>query len=107
VKNSDAPLVRYRAWVATAREMGVPEEKIREVVAEFDHVDRKISRGECPECGAPVRRIRTGRQGGVHPPGMVGAWVMYRCSRDPEPGTYCADPPCGFMLDRFESKEAN
>ena len=95
----------YAEYIAAARNMGASEKEITAAVAEMIRVAGKLYAGQCPKCGAPIARyIDYKRQHGVS--AVPGAWVQYRCSTAPPPGTPRGDA-CDFMVDLKEGEAAN
>lgn len=95
----------YAEYIAEARAMGAYEKDIEEQVAANIETAQRLLEGKCPKCGAPSARYvdREQQQG---PSEMPGAWVMYRCSTAPPPGTPRGNA-CDFMTDLKEGDEAN
>ena len=96
----------YKELRHSMRRAGAEEKKILEVIVACIREAQSLLEGKCPQCGAPSARYvdHTRQQG---PSEMPGAWVMYRCSTAPPPGTLRPDGVCDFMLDLKEGHEAN
>jgi hypothetical protein len=94
----------YAKWEEAARASGVTGEEITGYVDEKIREAIELLAGRCPKCSAPIHRIIDKRQDG--PSAVAGAWVMYRCSRDPLPGI-SGGRPCGFAVDLTEVEALN
>jgi hypothetical protein len=96
----------YDDFRHTARRGGIEDEVIERNIAQSIHEAQSLLDGKCPKCGAPSARYidRTYQAG---PSRVPGAWVMYRCSTAPPPGTRRPDGVCDFMTDLKEGDEAN
>ena len=96
----------YDEYRQSAREAGVSDDLIFAAVATAIREAKALYEGKCPQCGAPsARYVDYGRQHG--PSNVPGAWVMYRCSTAPPPGTLRPDGVCDYMLDLKEGEAAN
>jgi len=96
----------YTDYVSRLRAMNILYETIDELIAEEMRVAQSLLGGKCPKCGAPSARYvnRELQQGDSE---MPGAWVMYRCSTQPPPGTPRPPGCCDFMCDLKEGEESN
>lgn len=96
----------YAEYRHSLRRGGFEDETISKVIEASIHEAKCLLEGKCPNCGAPSARYvdRTYQSG---PSAVPGAWVMYRCSTVPPPGTVRPDGACDFMLDLKEGDEAN
>ena len=107
---------RYQGYIdVVLRSRLVPRTIVR-MVNDLEHERLSIAAGKCPKCSAPIKRYDSRETerlrasaglGNMPPTDSVGGWVMYRCSTQPPPGTPRSEDQCDFMLDRFESEEAN
>lgn len=96
----------YAKYVVAAQRTGTEQSVIDKNVAESIREAKALFEGKCPKCGAACARyVNYAHQGG--PSEIPGAWVMYRCSTAPPPGTLRGDDVCDFMLDLKEGEASN
>ncbi len=96
----------YDVLRARWRELGLSEKAIASNIARQMNEAENLLRGRCPQCGSKINRyVDYQKQQGSHE--IPGAWVQYRCSTQPPPGSLRPAGVCDFMVDLVEGEAAS